>query len=50
MTSNMFWDADGKPITAQAFLEKLFGQLPDFFQNEDELRKTWSDPLPAKYY
>lgn len=48
MTSNMFWDADGKPITAQIFLEKLFGQLPVFFQNEDELRKTWADPFTRK--
>lgn len=46
--TDFFWDADGKPISAQDFLEKMFGQLPDFFSDEDELRKTWSDPYTRK--
>ena len=25
-------------------MEELFGQLPDFFKNEDELRELWSAP------
>jgi type I restriction enzyme R subunit len=39
-----FWGPDGKPVTAREFLESLFGKLPDFFQNEDELRNIWSHP------
>ena len=31
-------------MSAQQFMELLFGKLPDFFQSEDELRAIWSDP------
>ena len=44
MTATSFWDASGKPITAAQFLENLFGALPDFFKDEDELRELWSRP------
>ena len=40
--------ADGSPISMEEFLESLFGKLPDFFKNEEELRKIWSDPLTRK--
>lgn len=30
------------------FLESLFGALPDFFKNEDELRTLWADPATRK--
>jgi type I restriction enzyme R subunit len=39
-----FWGADGKPLSASEFLELLFGQLPEFFRDEDELRAIWSMP------
>lgn len=39
-----FWGADGKPLSAAEFLQLLFGELPEFFKNEDELRQLWSDP------
>ncbi|MGB4956938.1 MAG: type I restriction-modification enzyme R subunit C-terminal domain-containing protein, partial [Candidatus Saccharimonas sp.] len=35
---------DGKPVGPQEFLERLFGELPDLFKDEDDLRKQWSDP------
>lgn len=35
---------DGKPVSPQEFLEKLFGEIPDLFTDEDDLRKQWSDP------
>lgn len=44
MVSTMFWDADGKPISAEEFLRNIYGKLPDLFKNEDELRKIWSSP------
>lgn len=31
-------------MSAQQFMELLFGKLPEFFKNEDELRALWSDP------
>jgi type I restriction enzyme R subunit len=46
--TSYFWDADGKPISAQDFLEKMYGQLPGFFTDEEDLRKTWSDPYTRK--
>ena len=48
MISSSFWSADGKPISAEEFLRKLFGRLPDFFKSEDELRKIWSYPMTRK--
>jgi type I restriction enzyme R subunit len=43
-----FWGPDGKPISAVEFLTLLFGQLPEFFKDEDELRKLWSLPDTRK--
>tara|TARA_R110001592_G_scaffold262565_1_gene527667 strand:- start:53104 stop:55431 length:2328 start_codon:yes stop_codon:yes gene_type:complete len=43
-----FWSADGKPISAEEFLNNLFGELPKLFANEEELRKLWSNPLTRK--
>jgi len=44
MTATSFWHPDGTPMSAQQFMEALFGQLPTFFQDEDELRALWSAP------
>jgi type I restriction enzyme, R subunit len=44
MMVTTFWHADGTPISAQQFLEMLYGQLPEFFQDEAELRALWSAP------
>ena len=35
-------------MSAQQFLELLFGKLPQFFKNEDELRAIWSAPDTRK--
>jgi type I restriction enzyme R subunit len=43
-----FWSADGKPISAEEFLNNLFGELPKLFKDEEELRKLWSNPLTRK--
>ena len=39
-----FWHPNGTPMSAQQFMEALFGKLPEFFRNEDELRALWSTP------
>ncbi|WLI00445.1 hypothetical protein [Pseudomonas simiae] len=44
MMTTLFLSADGKPMSAAQFLENLFGILPDFFKDEDELRSIWSGP------
>jgi len=48
MATTLFYDADGKPLTAEQFMEKLFGKLPDFFKDEEQLRKIWSKPDTRK--
>jgi len=44
MASTLFYDSSGKPITAEEFMEKLFGKLPELFKSEEELRRIWSHP------
>jgi type I restriction enzyme R subunit len=39
-----FWGPDGKPLSAAQFVESLFGALPEFFHDEEELRAIWSAP------
>ena len=48
MISTSFWTADGTPISAEEFLNNLFGELPNFFKSEDELRTLWSNPLTRR--
>jgi type I restriction enzyme R subunit len=44
MTMTTFWHPDGTPMSAQQLMELLFGRLPEFFKNEEELRGLWSRP------
>ncbi len=44
MMVTTFWHPDGTPMSAHQFLEMLFGKLPEFFKDEDELRALWSTP------
>jgi type I restriction enzyme R subunit len=44
MSSTSFWSVDGRMMSAHQFLESLFGALPEFFKDEDELRAIWSKP------
>lgn len=50
MASTSYWSADGRPISAEEFLQNLYGELPKFFKNELELRKIWSDPVTRKSF
>ena len=49
MTSTYFY-VDGKPISTEEFLQKLFKtlQLPSLFGSEENLRKIWANPLTRK--
>ena len=39
-----------KPITAEQFIQNLFGKLPEFFKNEEELKTIWSNPTTRKAF
>jgi type I restriction enzyme R subunit len=44
IAATTYWSQDGRPITAQEFMEQLFGDLGHLVASEDELRAVWSDP------
>ena len=44
MMCTTFWHPDGTPLSAQQFMEALFGKLPEFFKDEAELRAIWVAP------
>ena len=48
MMATTFWNPDGTPMSAAQFVERLFGDLPDLFKDEDELRRLWSKPDTRK--
>jgi type I restriction enzyme R subunit len=48
MISTSFWSANGKPISAEEFLNNLFGELPNLFTSETELRTLWSNPMTRR--
>jgi len=49
MSTTLFM-VDGKPISSEEFIKKLFNtiKLPSFFNSEEELRKIWSSPITRK--
>ena len=48
MEATSFWSPEGKPMSAAQFIEQLFGELPELFQDEDELRDIWGRPDTRK--
>ncbi|SDY57434.1 type I restriction enzyme, R subunit [Nitrosomonas halophila] len=44
MSATSFWSPDGKPISAAEFIQRLYGELPALFRDEDELRRLWGRP------
>ena len=48
MMATTFWSADGRPMSSAQFMEAMFGVVPEFFKNEDELREIWSIPETRK--
>ena len=44
ISATTFWSVDGKPVSAQQFIEALFGKLPELFRDEIELRQIWGEP------
>lgn len=48
MSATSFWHPDGTPMSAAEFMGELFGKLPEFFKDEEELRALWSEPGTRK--
>lgn len=48
MMATSFWSANGTPISAEEFLNNLFGELPNLFKSEQELRELWSNPMTRR--
>ncbi|WP_304543829.1 EcoAI/FtnUII family type I restriction enzme subunit R [Sulfurimonas microaerophilic] len=48
MVKTMFYSPEGKPISAGEFVKRLFDDMPNFFEDEDELRRIWSIPDTRK--
>lgn len=48
IAATTFWGPDGKPISAKDFITRMFGELPELFSDEDDLRAQWSDPDTRK--
>jgi type I restriction enzyme R subunit len=44
MMMTSYWHPDGTPMTSIQFMEMLFGKLPEFFKDEQELTALWSEP------
>lgn len=44
MISTSFWSADGKPVSAEEFIQGMYGKLPELFDTEEQLREIWSNP------
>lgn len=50
LSATSYWDADGKPVSAAVFLERLFGDLKGLVADEDALRQIWSDPDNREHF
>jgi type I restriction enzyme R subunit len=49
MRSTLFY-VDGKPISAEEFLQRIFNtlNLPEFFGTEQKLRELWASPITRR--
>ena len=48
LKSDMFWGADGTPVSAEDFLQTMFGKLPAFFSSVEDLQQKWAVPQTRK--
>jgi type I restriction enzyme R subunit len=48
ISATSFWSPDGTPMSAAQFIERLFGDLPPLFRDEDQLRELWRRPDTRK--
>jgi type I restriction enzyme R subunit len=48
ISATMFYSPDGRALSAAEFVQRLYGELPALFRDEDELRRLWGDPTTRK--
>jgi type I restriction enzyme R subunit len=48
MVKTSFYAPDGKPMSADEFLKKLFADIPKFFESVANLREIWAKPNTRK--
>lgn len=48
MKTDMFWGADGKPVSTEDFIKSMFGKLPEFFRDANDLHAQWGNPDTRK--
>jgi type I restriction enzyme, R subunit len=48
MVATSFWSPDGKPMSAAEFIERLYGDLPELFKDEQELRRSGGGPTRGR--
>ncbi len=44
MQTTLFIDTNGRTLSAQEFIQNLYGHLPKHFKSEKELQNIWSNP------
>jgi type I restriction enzyme R subunit len=44
-SADMQFYFNGRPVSPKEFLEEVYGELPEFFSSEEDLRKQWQDPV-----
>ncbi|WP_430432060.1 EcoAI/FtnUII family type I restriction enzme subunit R [Oceanicaulis sp.] len=49
IASTSYW-FQGRPVSAQEFMEMLFGDLASLVESEDELREKWSNPETRAHF
>jgi type I restriction enzyme R subunit len=47
-THTLFYSVDGKTMSLPQFIQSLFDTLPEFFKDEEQLRKIWAVPETRK--
>ena len=50
LAATTYWGPDGKPMSAQQFLDRLFGDLSHLIGDEEDLRRKWSDPDSREHF
>lgn len=48
MVETSFYSPGGKIISSREFLEQLYGELPEIFKSEEELRRIWEQPATRR--
>ncbi|MFK8163714.1 MAG: EcoAI/FtnUII family type I restriction enzme subunit R [Lewinella sp.] len=48
MVETSFYSPGGQIISAREFLEQLYGELPEIFKSEADLRRVWAQPATRR--